>query len=161
MNLDDEELLGHVLDAFDRLYDNESAVHDVHALLFATAKGLTDESWMTDVAAVASALETLLSQAIPVDESRRRALETVQPLRERVAGAISAAFVAVVENSPFEEADRKLAAWLDERGLRRDQLDARDLMIWSVPHRGERGYAIRRALVNEGNPTAGTTPPSQ
>ena len=40
MTSDEKQLLDNLLDSLDRLFDSESAVADIHALLFATSKAL-------------------------------------------------------------------------------------------------------------------------
>ncbi len=82
---DELPLLEALLDAFDRLFDRQTTVVDVHALLFATARALADSAFVRDVAAAESALEEIMRSGRGSAEAVEQALDAVDPLRRRIA----------------------------------------------------------------------------
>ncbi|MEH0824841.1 MULTISPECIES: hypothetical protein [unclassified Micromonospora] len=82
---DDLPLLEALLDAFDRLFDRQATVVDVHALLFATARALADSALVKDMAAAESAVEEIMRTGRGSAEAVEQALDAVDPLRRRIA----------------------------------------------------------------------------
>ncbi|MGC5016943.1 hypothetical protein [Micromonospora sp. DT47] len=86
MNPADElPLLEALLDAFDRLFDRQTTVVDVHALLFATSRALAGSAFVKDMAAAESALEEIMRSGRGSAEAVEQALDAVDPLRRRIA----------------------------------------------------------------------------
>ncbi|MGC4833464.1 hypothetical protein ACLQ3D_03075 [Micromonospora vinacea] len=81
---DELPLLEALLDAFDRLFDRQTTVVDVHALLFATSRALADSAFAEDMTAAESALEEIVRSGPGSAEAVGRALDTVDPLRPRI-----------------------------------------------------------------------------
>ena len=81
------ELFNNVLQALDRLYDEESLVVDTHALLFATGLALGDSDAGRAMADAATALAFVLCLRGSEVERNRAALVITQPVREMVAAA--------------------------------------------------------------------------
>ncbi|MFF4877647.1 MULTISPECIES: hypothetical protein [unclassified Micromonospora] len=82
---DELPLLEALLDAFDRLFDRQTTVVDVHALLYATARALADSAFGKDVAAAESALEEIMRSDRGPAEAVEQAIDAVDPLRRRIA----------------------------------------------------------------------------
>jgi hypothetical protein len=85
---DELALLEALLDAFDRLFDRQTTVVDVHALLFATSRGLRDSALVEDVAAAESVLREIVRSGLEPTEAVERALDAVDPLRRRIAAEL-------------------------------------------------------------------------
>jgi len=85
---DELALLEALLDAFDRLFDRQTTLVDVHALLFATARGLRDPVFVEDVNAAERSLKEIVRSGLEPAEAVERALDVVDPLRRRIAAQL-------------------------------------------------------------------------
>jgi hypothetical protein len=88
LSADELGLLEPLLDAFDRLFDRQTSVVDVHALLFATARALRDSVFVEDVNAAERSLKEIVRSGLEPAEAVERALDAVDPLRRRIAGQL-------------------------------------------------------------------------
>jgi hypothetical protein len=86
--MDERALLDALLDAFDRLFDRQTTVVDVHALLFATARSLRGSAFVADVDAAEVSLKAIVKSGITPEDAVERALEAVDPLRRRIAAQL-------------------------------------------------------------------------
>jgi hypothetical protein len=73
------QLLENALDALDRLYDSQSSVTDVHALLFATAWAMKGTRFFDPLHDAAKSIAPL--RALPHEPARDRALVLTDDLR--------------------------------------------------------------------------------
>jgi hypothetical protein len=85
---DELPLLEALLDAFDRLFDGQTTVVDMHALLFATARGLRDSALFDEVTAAESALKEIMRSGQRSAEAVAQALDAVDPLRRRISNRL-------------------------------------------------------------------------
>ena len=81
MTNDEKQLLENVLDALDRLFDRESSVVDLQALIFATSKALAKAEYDTALREAASGLDELLRMRLSTNDEREKALEATNDLR--------------------------------------------------------------------------------
>ena len=81
MTNEEKQLLENVLDALDRLFDRESSVVDLQALIFATSKALAKTEYYTALNEAASGLDKLLSLRLPINVEREKGLEATNGLR--------------------------------------------------------------------------------
>lgn len=80
------KLLENVLDALDRLFDNESNVVDVYAIVFATAVAMDGTEMQDLLNTTADELRQLIRTDFPgADVIRQQALTITDPLRKRIA----------------------------------------------------------------------------
>jgi len=84
----EKQLLENALDALDRLFDGQSPVIDVWALLFATAEALRATKHCSAFEAVVPALLDLVRSSATAEEQRDRALWLTDELRQYVAGLL-------------------------------------------------------------------------
>lgn len=80
-------LLNNLIDALDRLFDGETNVVDVHAIVYATAEALETDELNSHLVQAATALEGVLRN-LNGEAARRRALAVTDPLRIVVAEAL-------------------------------------------------------------------------
>ena len=81
----DKQLLDNLLDALDRLYDAQSDVLDVYALLMATSRALSDTSFAEDLERPLDALLAIIRSGRPEDQGRSAALAATDDLRRRLS----------------------------------------------------------------------------
>ena len=82
------KLLGNLLDALDRLYDNDTTVTDFHALTFATAMALTGTVHIPSLAEATQGLQKILRSRQSESEQRDAALNLTDDLRQYLAGVV-------------------------------------------------------------------------
>jgi hypothetical protein len=83
------KLLENVLDALDRLFDNESNVVDVYAIVFATAVAMVGTEMQQLLTSTADDLRQLIRTDFPgADMVRQQALAITDPLRKRIAALL-------------------------------------------------------------------------
>jgi uncharacterized protein YllA (UPF0747 family) len=82
---DERRLLENVLDALDRLFDRESTVTDVYALLVATAVAVRGSSFSAPVEAPLRRLRDLVQSKTLPERRRDIGLELTDELRQFVA----------------------------------------------------------------------------
>jgi hypothetical protein len=78
-------LLENALDALDRLFDRESSVIEVEALLFATAEALRGTPHEIEFRRAVDALQPVLASSQPTDDLRDHALSWTDGLRRYLA----------------------------------------------------------------------------
>lgn len=78
-------LLNNTLDALDRLFDAESDVVDICAIVYATACALSGDALLSRFEEAAEGLAILVRSDLPEKEARERALEVTNPLRVALA----------------------------------------------------------------------------
>lgn len=81
MNKLDIELLENVFDSLDRLFDRETNVVDVHALLFSTQHALSNESSCPNLDKYVCDLSSVVSSGESSQEQREQALDITNSLR--------------------------------------------------------------------------------
>ncbi len=81
----EQNLLGNVLDALDRLFDRQSSVTDLWALLFATAEALRGTPYYHEIEGPVAALLTLVRSGASEEVQRDHALEVTDRLRHYLA----------------------------------------------------------------------------
>lgn len=81
MTDDDKKLLNNVLDGLDRLFDRESQAIDIHALIFATSKALSDTEYFAILNDTANNLEKIVRSRLNANEERNQALKETNDLR--------------------------------------------------------------------------------
>ena len=81
-------LLNSALDALDRLFDSESGVIDIHAIIYATSQALTRDPLFSLLDEAAKGLATLVRDALPGRDARERALDITNELRVALARAL-------------------------------------------------------------------------
>lgn len=79
-------LLENMLDALDRLFDQQSSVIDVWALLFATGEALRDTPHYPEFVNPSAELSVLIRSAQPEKAERETALKITDNLRHYLAG---------------------------------------------------------------------------
>ena len=82
------KLLGNLLDALDRLYDNDTTVTDLHALTFATEIALTGTVHTPFLAEATRGLQKILRSRQSAPEQRDAALNLTDNLRQYLAGVV-------------------------------------------------------------------------
>ena len=82
------KLLSNLLDALDRLYDNEISVLDLHALTFATEAALAGTVHTTVLADVTEGLQKIVRSRTSASEKRDLALNFTDDLRKYLAGVV-------------------------------------------------------------------------
>lgn len=86
MTKDEQVLLINVLDSLDRMFDCECTVRDVHALLFATSKAITESSFCPHLESVIPELLSIIRKPGGTPETRRdAALYATDDLRQILA----------------------------------------------------------------------------
>jgi hypothetical protein len=85
LSAQDHALLDEVLDALDRLYDRQTTAVELRALLFATAKALTDSVFVDAVTSAESALREVVRSRLEPGEENRQALIATDQLRLLIA----------------------------------------------------------------------------
>ncbi|WP_130414471.1 hypothetical protein [Fluviicoccus keumensis] len=88
VDVDEIALFENLLDSFDRLYDQESSVVDIYALLFATTKALPNSSFAVLLNTTTSELLKIVRSGCSVEEQNSIVLDIVQPLREVIAAVV-------------------------------------------------------------------------
>ena len=83
-------LLQNVVDALDRLYDNDSGVIDVYAMLYATWHALSETPLAPAFEPPIHALEAILQSGEIPDRKRTAALGATDQLRHPVCNALKA-----------------------------------------------------------------------
>ena len=81
MNCSQKEILENLFDSLDRLFDRESKVVDIYALMFATEKAMAGEPKLIDLREYSYALKKLISNGKPEETQREEALLITQELR--------------------------------------------------------------------------------
>lgn len=81
MTLDEKNLLNNILDGLDRLFDRESDVIDIYALIFATSKALHNTEYFSILDRTANNLEKILLSASTANNGVFEALEVTNDLR--------------------------------------------------------------------------------
>ena len=81
----DEQLMDNMLQCLDRLYDEQTGVEDVRALLVATAAALTDSTLSMRMAESADALALILASGADANDQNRLALRATDEVRTMVA----------------------------------------------------------------------------
>lgn len=85
MQPNESPLLDNLFQALDRLYDQKTAVVDLHALLEATAAALVTSELAKDIEEATAAVAAIVGASTPEAEKNRAALVATQPLREKLA----------------------------------------------------------------------------
>lgn len=88
VNSREKELLENALDALDRLFDRQSSVIDVWALLLATREALRATEHHAEFDRPVAELLTLVRSGTSVDVQRDQALEVTDELRHYLAGLL-------------------------------------------------------------------------
>src|SRR5580700_2236976 len=78
-------LLENTLDALDRVFDRESKVIDLHAILFATDRALGENHFRLAFESPIHELKKTIQSKVPEDQRRDFALEITDDLRKVVA----------------------------------------------------------------------------
>lgn len=81
MTNDEKRLLENVLDALDRLFDRESSIIDVHALIFATSKALPNADYFAVLDNAVDRLEIIIRSGLDTEGQRDAALTATNDLR--------------------------------------------------------------------------------
>ena len=81
MVIDDSVLLDNLLQALDRLYDRETTVIDLQALLTASSAGLGDQAIARAASRAAEDLTTILRRDLAPVDANRQALIATDDLR--------------------------------------------------------------------------------
>ena len=81
-------LLNNVLDGLDRLFDSQSKAIDIHTLLLATSKDLTESNWIDSFNTVIRQLEYILTLNISEEQIREKALDATNELRISIADVL-------------------------------------------------------------------------
>ena len=81
----DSKLRIRVLDALDRVYDGDTSVVDLHALVATTSVAVADAAWSSELADRAEALAGILRSDGDNHRQRELALEVTHLLRLRLA----------------------------------------------------------------------------
>ena len=81
-------LLSNALDALDRLFDRESEVIDVGAVLYATGLAIRPDVLSPLFSDAASALERIRRAGLTTEDARESALRSTNPLRVALAEAL-------------------------------------------------------------------------
>jgi len=81
MSKDEKHLLEDLMDSLDRLFDRESKVVDVHALLLATAKALAGSEYAPRLEQFIAPLGGLVRKSCTEEERREGALLVTNDLR--------------------------------------------------------------------------------
>jgi hypothetical protein len=85
---DEKQLLDNLLDSLDRLYDEQTRVLDVQALLQTTGSAVTESDLQSRLLSASAAVLSII-RAQPDEEARRNhTLIALQPLRERLAALV-------------------------------------------------------------------------
>ncbi len=80
------KLLGNVMDALDRLFDNESTAMDVYAIVFATASAMAETDMHELLLSTSNELLCILRTGLPASKiTRDRALNATDTLRARIS----------------------------------------------------------------------------
>lgn len=85
MNNDELVLLENILDSLDRLFDEESQVTDIQALIFATSKALIGSSHYQILNQTAKELNEILKTEKTKNSLRESALTATNELRHYIA----------------------------------------------------------------------------
>ncbi len=81
-------LLDNMLDSLDRLFDRESGVIDVYAIVYASALALREHRLFAVFEEAAESLERVVRAGLPEEAARELALEVTDPLRIALADAL-------------------------------------------------------------------------
>jgi hypothetical protein len=81
----EKQLLGNVLDALDRLFDRDSSVVDVWALLLATGEALRGTEHESELTRPLPALLAAIRSGAPAESQRDQALAVTDKLRHYLA----------------------------------------------------------------------------
>lgn len=92
MTRDEYNLLENLLMGLDRLYDSESKVLDLYALIFATSRALVDTEYFSILQDTSNALENLVTSKDKVRDDRREALGITDDLRVFIAKKLDPVF---------------------------------------------------------------------
>ena len=88
MNAEDKAVLEKLLDMFDSLYDRESSVAEVHALILASAEMLPRSVFTQLMHSAAADLLAIIRSDADDLVKNRAALVVVQQLREEIANVV-------------------------------------------------------------------------
>lgn len=88
MTRDESALLDNVLDSLDRLFDRDSKVIDVHALLFATSRALERSRFRPDIEPFVGALRAIIRTQAAGELQRDEALRVTDALRQFLANVL-------------------------------------------------------------------------
>jgi hypothetical protein len=83
-------LLNNSLDVLDRLFDRETELIDVSAILYATGLAIRPDSLSPLFLDAAASLERIRRAGLKADDARDSALQTTNPLRLALAAALEA-----------------------------------------------------------------------
>ena len=81
-------LLNNALDALDRLFDRETDVVDVSAILYATGLAIRPDALSPLFLDAASSLESVLREGVTAEDARESALRSTNSLRIALAEAL-------------------------------------------------------------------------
>ena len=82
---DEARLVSNLLEALDRLYDQQTTVKDLHALLEASAVALGETSLAPELIRASKALDEVLRRPGTESDRNLEALRVTDPLRRLVA----------------------------------------------------------------------------
>lgn len=85
MNEEELVLLENILDSLDRLFDEESQIIDIHALIFATSKALAKTSHFQILDKTAEELNEIIKADKTKNNLRELALTATDELRHYIA----------------------------------------------------------------------------
>jgi hypothetical protein len=88
MAQDEKALLENVLDSLDRLFDHQSTVIDLFALLFATSKALVGSLFQPHIEPLAGRLLAIVRTQRDEESRRDAALVATDDLRKVLAGSL-------------------------------------------------------------------------
>jgi hypothetical protein len=88
MTQDEKALLENVLDSLDRLFDHESTVIDVYALLFATSKALVGSNFHPHIEPLVGRLRAIVRTQRHEESRRDAALVATDDLRKVLAASL-------------------------------------------------------------------------
>jgi hypothetical protein len=81
-------LLNNFLDVLDRLFDRETEIIDVGAILYATGLAIRPDSLFPLFLDAAASLERIRRAGLTADDARESALQSTNPLRLALAAAL-------------------------------------------------------------------------
>jgi hypothetical protein len=81
-------VLNNFLDVLDRLFDRETEIIDVGAILYATGLAIRPDSLFPLFLDAAASLERIRRAGLTADDARESALQSMNPLRLALAAAL-------------------------------------------------------------------------
>lgn len=84
MDLQEKQMLENLFDALDRLFDKESSVIDLHALLFATSNYSSSTILNLELTQYCSQLSVLIKSGADSETMREKALSITNDLRHKL-----------------------------------------------------------------------------